>query len=107
MEHHREISSLAENIERHVSVLLRDIERQKKAILAKAKEDALIELHNAKKLSQEIIDRTILHTRRHFDEIKSHVTISQPISNLSDTQKFILDRSIQNLEMHLKEINQS
>ncbi len=102
MDNHMEIKILAENIEKHVGVLLEEIEKQKKAILARAKQEALIELHNAKKLSKEIIDRTIRQTQKHLNAIKDKVIISHP----AGTHPFTINRSMQNLEMYLKEINQ-
>lgn len=52
-----DIKALAEHIEKSVDILLNEIDRGRKAIIANARQDAMIELHNAKKLSREIIDR--------------------------------------------------
>jgi vacuolar-type H+-ATPase subunit E/Vma4 len=106
MENHTEIKALAKHIEGHVGVLLEEIEKQKKAILSKAKQDALIELHNAKKLSKKIIDSTIRQTQTLLNKIKEKIVISHPLLNISDAQKFIIERSVQDLEKYLEEINQ-
>lgn len=52
-----DIKSIAEHIEKSVGILLEEIERERKAIIANARQDAMIELCNAKKLSNEIINR--------------------------------------------------
>lgn len=100
-----EIRTLSQHIERHIGALLQDIEEQKKVILAKAKQDALVDLHNAKKLSQEMINSTIRQTQKHLSELKEQAEVLHLAPIFSDNQKFILERSIRNLEMCLKEVN--
>lgn len=78
----QEIRVLASHIESHVGKLLEEIENQKNAILAKAKQDALIELRNAKILGKEIIDSAIRQSEKHFNEVRGRITI--PNQNSSE-----------------------
>lgn len=66
-----DIKSFAENIEISVSVLLDEIENTRKTIIANARQEAMIELHNAKKLSNEIIDRANRYLQLKLKESKS------------------------------------
>lgn len=63
-----DIKSLAESIEKRVGMLLDEIEKEKKTIIANARQDAMIELHNAKKLSNEIIDRANRYLQQKLKE---------------------------------------
>lgn len=66
-----DIKSFAENIEISVGVLLDEIENTRKTIIANARQEAMIELHNAKKLSNEIIDRANRYLQLKLKESKS------------------------------------
>ena len=64
-----DIKLLAESIEKSVGILLDEIERDRKTIISNARQDAMIELHNAKKLSNEIIDRANRYLQQKLKEI--------------------------------------
>jgi hypothetical protein len=59
-----DIKLLAEHIEKSVGLLLEEIDRDRKAIISNANRDAMIELRNARELSDEIIERA----NRYFEQ---------------------------------------
>lgn len=76
-----DIKLLAENIEKNIGILLDEIERDRKAIISKARQDAMLELRNAKKLSDEIIQRANRHLQL---KLKANRDIPQHESHLFD-----------------------
>jgi hypothetical protein len=65
-----DIILLAKSIEKSVGVLLDEIEKGKKAIISKARQDAMIEMRNAKRLSDEIIKRANRYLEHKLREAK-------------------------------------
>lgn len=63
-----DIKSFAEQIEKNIGMLLDEIERDRKKIIANARQEAMIELHNAKKLSNEIIERANRYLQQKLKE---------------------------------------
>lgn len=70
MENHEDIKALGKYIEQQVGILLAEIENMKKTIISNARQDAMIEVHNAKQLSEEIVESAIRQSQKYLTKFK-------------------------------------